>query len=1104
MSTARSNAWHQVAKLRSDLLTGELPQHLFAADLYEVVMQRGEREMYEDPRQFFARTFVTHSIRELAGDVGERLAGRSSKAVRQLALNYGGGKTHTQITLYHLFSHPKALVDIPTAADLLEKFRGHVPKARVAALSFDKLDVKLGMEVRAPNGNTRRLLYAWNVLAYQLAGDQGLEVLHGQAFSEERDTPPSELVLSNLFQIPESEGLAVLILLDEVMMYARNWVGTNLLRQGQLRDFFQSLTQAAAKAKQCAVVASLLGNDPSVRDNIGKSIEVELMQIFNRQEEARIQPVAKEDIADVLRRQFFESESLTEEVRRKNTVTPLDGLAKIDQQTEQHKRREKARFEASYPFHPDLTEVFYTKWAQMENFQQTRGILRVFALALREAAVWEDTSLLIGPNVFLAAPNTGKLSEGLRELAEIASVHAARAGDAPQWSRLLERELGHARQAQELTVDLKNREVEQAVVTTFLHSQPIGQEARLRELILLMGHTYPIKINLYKGLRMWANTSWFLDDEKLGQKDAEGIPEVWRLGFKPNLTQMQADARRNRVSDQQVEAILTEQIESLQSLTKGVKALDIALSKLPRTPGDITDNPAFKFVILPPSAASEANKPSEVAKRFLETYTNLERPRVYKNSMLCVAPSASGLETVREAIRDMRAWEWVEQEVKNQGGDVYRRSQASTRFNEAKRRVPDAVKAAYCIVITFSEKNQIIAFQATPTDEQPLFEIIKADKSARIQETAIEPSALLPDGPYEIWGEGEPFKKVRDMVDAFFQYPRLPKVLQPEAVRNTIKLGCRRGIFVLRYRLPDGSMKTYWRAEIESIKWDEDSLVLMLPEKAELTELTPALLAPGALPDLWQGETITLGDLYTYFAGGKEVIDPPTDEQPYPDLTFVPKAAPDLIQQAVISAVRSGNLMISDEKIMLWKEEVPPGVLKDTTVINHRPDALPYETILPDALPEAWSGKSTNAKSIFDALMQKRGRLPWTQVQQVISSAKKNHQIQSSLTSGEWPCELVDAVKAQFELYLHNRPANGADEAPLQTIGTPTQKFATVTPEAIQDLADNMGELLEATAGYDLQFRLDMSFGEGQEIPTEVKDRVNNILKEFSNDIRVT
>lgn len=40
--------------------------------------------MYEDPEKFFALTYPTFALRDLARDVAARLAGRSDKAVRQL------------------------------------------------------------------------------------------------------------------------------------------------------------------------------------------------------------------------------------------------------------------------------------------------------------------------------------------------------------------------------------------------------------------------------------------------------------------------------------------------------------------------------------------------------------------------------------------------------------------------------------------------------------------------------------------------------------------------------------------------------------------------------------------------------------------------------------------------------------------------------------------------------------------------------------------------------------------------------------------------------------------------------------------------------------
>ena len=63
---------------------------MFAADLYEVLMQRGKRPIYEKPGEFFALTFPTYNLRQLVRDVVLCLAGKNDKAVRQLELTTAG------------------------------------------------------------------------------------------------------------------------------------------------------------------------------------------------------------------------------------------------------------------------------------------------------------------------------------------------------------------------------------------------------------------------------------------------------------------------------------------------------------------------------------------------------------------------------------------------------------------------------------------------------------------------------------------------------------------------------------------------------------------------------------------------------------------------------------------------------------------------------------------------------------------------------------------------------------------------------------------------------------------------------------------------------
>ena len=148
--------WHEVVKLREDLKSGELSLAIFAADLYDVVMGKA-RSVYQDPQEFFALTYPTFNLRELARDIVTRLAGKHDKAIRQLELTYGGGKTHTLITLLHLVRDPSHLPHLPSVAEFTEHIGMTPPQTRVAVLAFDKLDVEKGMEIRDPTGGTRWL-----------------------------------------------------------------------------------------------------------------------------------------------------------------------------------------------------------------------------------------------------------------------------------------------------------------------------------------------------------------------------------------------------------------------------------------------------------------------------------------------------------------------------------------------------------------------------------------------------------------------------------------------------------------------------------------------------------------------------------------------------------------------------------------------------------------------------------------------------------------------------------------------------------------------------------------------------------------------------------
>ena len=507
--------WRDIVRLKDELRTGELSLAEFAADLHEVTLALGRRPVYEDPAKFFALTFPTPPLRELVQDVAARLAGQSDKAVRQLELTYGGGKTHTLITLYHLFRDPDVLPDLPA----VREFRAGsvLPRAVPVSLCFDKIDVERGIDgVRGPNGDTRTLRHPWSVLAFQLAGDDGLRAIHGGGEAEERETPPAEPLLVALLERPQARGLSTLILVDEVLMYAREKAGADPIWRDRIVDFFQYLAQAVAKVDRAAMVASLLATDPKKqRDETGQRLQAELFDVFRRPREEGVQPVRKEDVAEVLRRRFFEHDSLqNQDAQRAHVIAVVQRIAALDETT----ARNKADVERAFPSIPTCRRLLQSR---------------------RDAA---------------------GISEAVRELAgELAGVATSETteGRKTDWATLLDAELQKARQIQtELLALATGREAEQAVVAVFLHSQPTGHKAQTPELRRPAGSTAPDAIELDKGLRRWRDVSWFLDDDEAGTADesgAPGLPKSWRLGNRPNLRQMHDEACRQRVTDAMVD-----------------------------------------------------------------------------------------------------------------------------------------------------------------------------------------------------------------------------------------------------------------------------------------------------------------------------------------------------------------------------------------------------------------------------------------------------------------------------------------------------------------------------------------------------------------------
>ncbi len=361
--------WYKVTQPRQEVREGRsFSPDEFAIALEQVVAGTAPED-YRDPVKFFSRNCFTRALREHSGMVLRRLAGQTENTapVMTLITQFGGGKTHTLTTLYHLARNGAKARDFDGVAGLLQaNGLAEAPHAHVGVFAGNAWDPQPGKET------------PWLDLARQLAGDAGVQALGQSA----QTAAPGTEALARLFA---AAGGRVLILFDEVL----NFVNRHRGMADSFHAFIQNLTVAMTGNACGAAVISLPRSqvemtewDMQWQEKITKVVRRVAKDLIANDEA---------EISEVIRRRLFEdlgSERTRRNVARayadwcfeRRAQLPPEWTA-VDTASTETKAREflQNRFEACYPFHPATLSVFQRKWQALPQFQQTRGTLAMLA-----------------------------------------------------------------------------------------------------------------------------------------------------------------------------------------------------------------------------------------------------------------------------------------------------------------------------------------------------------------------------------------------------------------------------------------------------------------------------------------------------------------------------------------------------------------------------------------------------------------------------------------------------------------------------------------------------------------------------------------------------
>ncbi len=684
--------WREVIQPHDDVAKGKFALAEFAANLQQVHLGRGLAE-YTEPIEFFRRTYLTAGLRQLLTHAAQRITSGGGVPVVDLQTNFGGGKTHSMIALYHLFSglpttsFPQEIQELLTAAGVNE-----LPPVRRAVLVGTEFSP--GQPQVKPDGTEIRTL--WGEIAWQLGGVEGYRLV---SEADRTATNPGR-AMSEVFR----RFGPCLLLIDEWVAYARQLFETSELLPGGMFEtqfsFAQTLADAAIAVPGVLLVVSLPVSDDPARSGatpIGSEAEVggvagqeaarRLGNVMARTETSW-RPASADESFEIVRRRLFEPIPSDLTRYRDATAQTFSEMYRTQASEFPGECREPGyveKIKRSYPIHPELFARLYEDWSTLEGFQRTRGVLRLMAAVISALWAGNDQSPLILP-ASVPLDDAAVQSELTRNLDHT-------------WQPILDSDIdGPSSVPHRLDRAFPNLgrygAARRAARAVFLASAPRTGSAnrgveiqRVKLACTLPGEsvaTYGDALN-----RLTDRSSYLY---------VEGA-RYW-YGTQASV------ARRARELVDQLLATRRDELhaEIIRRLREQARERGefVAVHVCPASPGEVPDDSEARLVILAPSAPHtnrDLNSQAMAAAREILDQ-RASGQRLYRNMLVFLAPDLTRLGELERGSAEYLAWKEIDDRRAELNLDVFQTNQARSKRSDADRAVDLRLAESYhwCLV----------------------------------------------------------------------------------------------------------------------------------------------------------------------------------------------------------------------------------------------------------------------------------------------------------------------------------------------------------------------------------------------------------------------
>jgi hypothetical protein len=778
--------WRSLAIPHPDVAAGRYRQAEFAADLAQVARNEGARE-YVDPREFFARTYITEGLRLLLTGALRRFVGTGGESVIDLQTTFGGGKTHSMLALWHLVDPAVGLASLPgLEAVLTEAKVAALPKVTRAAIVGTALSpitprVVEGIEIRT----------LWGELAWRLGGAAAFATV---AEADRVGVPPGADALRALL----AAHAPVVVLIDEWVTYARLQWGKDDLPGGTFDaalSFAQQLTGAVDQVPGALLVISLPSSAIEVGGEGGQKTLEALKHVVHRVD-APWRPAAAQESFEIVRRRLFEPLTPEAMMGRDEVVQRFGELYAQHQSSFPAETKEKPyleRLRACYPIHPELFDRLFDDWSTLERFQRTRGVLKLMAGVVH--ALWErgDGNLLILPaavpldDTMVLPQLTQYLDDG--------------------WQPIIETDVDGT-SSLPLRLDRENAgtygrysAARRVARTVFLGSAPLPAAANrgIDDRRILLGSVQPGEAPATFGdaLRKLAGQATYL---------YENAGRYW-YATQPSVNQLARDRAEQQATDR-VEMEIEGRLK--KALTERGPFARVHAS--PRSGSDVPDEDEVALVALGPGYPHDAKAAASGAVSRAVTAAGEilasrgAGARTNQNMLVFLAADSLRLAELAQAAREYLAWSSIVED--GEGGrlnlDGFQRSQARSQRDGADQSASARIPETYQWLLVPGQADPMakVALQPVKVSGSDAL-AVRAGAKLRNEELLIVKYGgvnlrLVLDGVLKEKWSAEHFFGLRQLWGWFAQYPYLPRL---------------RDISVLEGAVRDGTSSLLWRSE---------------------------------------------------------------------------------------------------------------------------------------------------------------------------------------------------------------------------------------------------------------------------------------------------